>query len=362
MTCKAYVKGDNLHVHFNDTSLVYDGLSFQLGDAVTNFSAFPEEASTAIFTAFKEVFVKMFLGDMEYPVAIDTFKAIAGSISETNPYLNYYLDHYCVALLCPLEYRSELPELVRNFLVDRGQSETVRQSMKKVDVLNPNTFSQGLLEIFSSDFVKRQARIKEDFEAITGTTKDFEGLTPMQRVYMLSRQGKNYFGGQFKVTLEPDLLNLPQKNLGKIKSALLENDADIVEMVEISSLDDLLGFELFHTMKQDLILRKCKHCGEFFIVRGRIDTEYCERIKKGETKSCSIIGPTRTYWNSKSGDEIHTQFNKAYKRMHSRQRVGKMTNQEFYEWSEEARAKRDECEAGGITLAEFKTWLGNKKP
>jgi len=38
------------------------------------------------------------------------------------------------------------------------------------------------------------------------------------------------------------------------------------------------------------------------------------------------------------------------KRNHSRQRVGKMTNQQFCEWSEEARKKRDECEARELTL------------
>jgi len=38
--------------------------------------------------------------------------------------------------------------------------------------------------------------------------------------------------------------------------------------------DDLLGFELYHTLKADFLLRKCKHYGDFFIKRGRIDIEY----------------------------------------------------------------------------------------
>jgi len=60
-------------------------------------------------------------------------------------------------------------------------------------------------------------------------------------------------------------------------------------------------------------------------------------------------------------DPIYVAFQKAYKRNHSRQRVGKMTQKEFYEWSEEARHKRGECEAGRLTLDEFKAWLGNKR-
>ena len=69
----------------------------------------------------------------------------------------------------------------------------------------------------------------------------------------------------------------------------------------------------------------------------------------------------KNYWDSKVDDPIYTAFKKAYKRNHSRQRVGKMTQTEFYEWSEEARQKRSECESGKLSLDEFVEWLGNKK-
>jgi len=141
---------------------------------------------------------------------------------------------------------------------------------------------------------------------------------------------------------------------------MLKHKIDIVETAEISDIDSLLGFEIYHTLKAGLPIRKCKHCGDYFVVRGRIDTEYCDRIKEGERKPCSIIGATRSYWGSKADDPVHIEFQKAYKRNHSRQRVGKMTHNEFQVWSEEARNKRSECEAGMLSLDEFKFWLGNK--
>ena len=76
---------------------------------------------------------------------------------------------------------------------------------------------------------------------------------------------------------------------------------------------------------------------------------------------CSIIGATRSYWGNKEGDFIYAEFQQAYKRNHSRRRVGKMTPNEFYEWSEEARKKRGECEAGLLSIDEYRVWLGNKK-
>ena len=57
---------------------------------------------------------------------------------------------------------------------------------------------------------------------------------------------------------------------------------------------------------------------------------------------------------------MYAEFQKAYKRNHSRRRVGTMTAGEFYEWSEEARRLRGECEAGRLALEEFRVWLGNK--
>ena len=158
--------------------------------------------------------------------------------------------------------------------------------------------------------------------------------------------------------LAPDYSPMPE-DLGKIKSTLLEHKVDVVEMVEIETFDDLLGYGLHHTLKTELPIRKCKHCGEYFFVRGRSDTEYCDRKKPGKSKPCNIIGATRNYWESKADDPVYTEFQKAYKRNHSRRRVGTMTPSEFFEWSEEARRLRGECDAGRMTLDEFRMWLGN---
>jgi hypothetical protein len=60
---------------------------------------------------------------------------------------------------------------------------------------------------------------------------------------------------------------MPEGDLGKIKSTLLENKVDVVEMVDIQTLDDLLGFELYHTLKADLPIRKCVNTAMNFLSR-----------------------------------------------------------------------------------------------
>ena len=116
----------------------------------------------------------------------------------------------------------------------------------------------------TEDFKKRQTRLREDFESITSSAEDFAGLNPMQRLYLLSvQQKRNCLSGEFKTTIAPDYQNMPTDDLGKIKSTFLENKENVVEIVDIETLDELSGFELYHTLKLDLRLRKCKHCGQF---------------------------------------------------------------------------------------------------
>ena len=356
MNCQAYLKDGLLCVGFNQSSLVFSGIQYPLGDGATNFSMFPERIYRMMFGQFRAEFLLSIENQETEKELLDTLRGYVEATGGMNPYFNFYMDFYTFFLLCLRAQRSEIPKLLRSFVVD-GELWDI-DSVDFTDASESSLWAAGLL---IEDIKTRQIRLKEDYEAITGGAKELAGLNPMQWLYLLSKQGRNYLSGEFRTTLAADYSPMPEDDLGKIKSALLENKVDVVEMVEIKNLDDLLRFELYHTLKADMLIRRCKHCGEFFIVRGRIDTEYCDRVKEGETKPCSIIGATRSYWGSKNGDAVYTEFQKAYKRNHSRQRVGKMTNQEFYEWSEEARRKRGECEAGRLSLEEFRVWLGNKK-
>ena len=358
MNCQVYLKDGFLCVGFNQSSMMFDELQYELGGAITDFSMLPERIVRNVFEQFREEFLLSIKNAETTEKLADTLREYVKELTDITPYLNFYMDFYVFLLLALKAKRSETVQVLKSFLLDNGKD----VNMDGVDFSNPVSLSLWEIDILIEDMKKRQVRLKEDFDAITGNAEDFAGLSPMQRLYLLSKQGRNYLSGEFKTRLAPDYTEMPKGNhLDKIKSALLENKVDIVEMVDIRDLDDLLKFELYHTLKSDLIIRKCKHCGEYFVVRGRIDTEYCDRIKEGETKPCSIIGATRSYWGSKLEDPIHIEFQKAYKRNHSRQRVGKMTNLEFYEWSEEARSKRGECETGRLTLEEFRAWLGNKR-
>ena len=357
MNCQVYLKDGLLCVSFNETSMIFSEIQYQLGNAAADFSMLPERLVKIIFGQLRAEFLLSIENQENETELLDTLRKYVVELTNINPYFVFYMDIYVFFFLCLRNQRSEIPIVLRSFLTNEGKA----WDIDGVDFSNMEESSLWVAEVLVKDINNRQTRLKEDYDAITGGGVTISGLTPMQHLYLLSKQGRNYLSGEFKTTLKPTYpISSKENDPAIIKSILLENAVDIVEMIEVKNLDDLLSYEMYQTLKSELLIRKCKHCGEYFIVRGRIDIEYCDRIKEGERKPCSIIGATRNYWGSKAGDPIHTAFQKAYKRNHSRQRTGKMTSKEFYEWSEEARRKRGECEVGKLTIEEFTAWLGNK--
>jgi len=132
---------------------------------------------------------------------------------------------------------------------------------------------------------------------------------------------------------------------------------EIALLFEIESVKDLLRFEFIKMIEHDIFIKKCKNCERFFIPKGRIDAEYCDRIWGDGPRKCSEIGAMKRYGKKISSNPILDAHKKTYRRFNSRARTGKMTNAEFLTWAEEAARKRDECLAGKLPFDEFIAWL-----
>ena len=125
----------------------------------------------------------------------------------------------------------------------------------------------------------------------------------------------------------------------------------------LNSIDDMIRFELMSMLIFYVDFKKCKCCGKYFVPSGRSDSQYCDRIF-GDTKSrCSQIGALKTFEKSHKNDPIHKAYIKAYRRMDSRQRANLITKAEFKDFGKTARAERQRCYNGEITLEQFQTWL-----
>ena len=100
----------------------------------------------------------------------------------------------------------------------------------------------------------------------------------------------------------------------------------------------------------------------YFILDGRCDIAYCPRpLAHQPEKTCQDVGALNKYMDKVHAVPIRTEFHKAYKRNHSRVRVGSITQTEFLEWSDEARDKRDQCIAGEMDKDEFMEWTNQDR-
>ena len=86
--------------------------------------------------------------------------------------------------------------------------------------------------------------------------------------------------------------------------------------------------------------------------------EYCDRPFDEKGRTCKEIGAFRVWEKSKSGDEVFKVYRREYKKRFAWIKSGRLTQEEFYAWSEKAREKKAECESGKTTLEEFGRWLG----
>ena len=133
------------------------------------------------------------------------------------------------------------------------------------------------------------------------------------------------------------------------------------EVLKTECLEDVVNFLIYKYLTLNLRMKKCKYCGRFF---GSIDSyhsEYCIRRIKGSSGSCRSLGSIKLYEQKIFESPAVREFKRSYKAHNSRVRYGSMTKEAFKAWSAKARAMRDKCLAGEITLDELIAWLDSDK-
>lgn len=135
---------------------------------------------------------------------------------------------------------------------------------------------------------------------------------------------------------------------------------------EFSCIAEILELEFTKMLEHDVRFRKCKRCGRYFIMKGNYDTNYCDSIAPGETRTCQELAAGENYRAKHADDKGLAIYNKYYKRYAARVKVRQIKEDAFKQWKYQAMTKRDECNAGVITPEEYIQWMEdyfpNRKP
>ncbi len=135
---------------------------------------------------------------------------------------------------------------------------------------------------------------------------------------------------------------------------------------EVRSIAAMLELEFTKMLEQDIRFRKCTRCGKYFIMKGNYDTNYCDRIAAGQTRTCQELAAIDNYRAKVADNEALAIYSKYYKRYSARLKVHQIKEEDFKKWRYQALTKRDECTDGKITPQELTDWMEasfpNRKP
>lgn len=125
-----------------------------------------------------------------------------------------------------------------------------------------------------------------------------------------------------------------------------------------NTIRDLIDFSLRDCVEKNIPLRRCRNCGRYFPIVGRITAEYCSRPQPSG-KLCRNIVPVQKWARNSKKDLVFSEYRREYKRHFAWIKAGRISEEQFSAWAKQAKAKKHECDAEKISLDEFKAWLKN---
>lgn len=128
------------------------------------------------------------------------------------------------------------------------------------------------------------------------------------------------------------------------------------EILYPNTIRDLIDFSLRECVKREIPVRRCRNCGRYFPIIGRVTAEYCSR-PSASGKLCRSTAPVRKWAESRRSDQVFQEYRREYKRRFTWIKVGKLTEEQFASWHKAAKARKKDCDREVISLDEFKAWL-----
>lgn len=157
----------------------------------------------------------------------------------------------------------------------------------------------------------------------------------------------------------------------------MNNSKNVLSKIKNSNIKIVTGYA-FHTTEEGLLcellkmieaniqFRRCKNCGDFFIITNSHNATCCNKIYKDTKLTCQQIYANKVYNKKINNNPIIKEFKKTYKRKYAQVSNMKLTQEEFRIWLDKATIKRNEAaemytkNPDDQIVQEFKRYLGNK--
>ena len=121
----------------------------------------------------------------------------------------------------------------------------------------------------------------------------------------------------------------------------------------------MVDYSLRSCVERGVTVRCCKNCGRWFPQTGRVSAEYCERPVAPGQQTCREMGAFQQWTRKQSDDPVFKAYRKEYKRRFAWIRAGRISDTDFYAWSEKVREEKKKCDSAALSLEDFTAWLKN---
>lgn len=127
-----------------------------------------------------------------------------------------------------------------------------------------------------------------------------------------------------------------------------------------ASILGMIDYSLRSCVERDSTVRCCKNYGRYFPQTGRVSTEYRERPVTEGQQTCRATGDLLQQRAKKWSDNlVFKASRKEYKKRFARIKARRISDTDFYAWSEQTREMKQKCHCGDITLEEYEKWWKN---
>ena len=146
---------------------------------------------------------------------------------------------------------------------------------------------------------------------------------------------------------------------------LIKANEHRVEKITVSiptSIESLIYFSLLNVLENNLILKICKNCNNYFFANNS-KTEYCNNIAPYSDKPCIEIGRNHSFMKSLNEDDLLERYYKIYHRKATLARRNpdiKEYVKSFDNYKKFGKIKLADYKSKSISQEEFKSWLDKK--
>ena len=241
----------------------------------------------------------------------------------------------------------------------------------KKDEYSESEFNELLNKIYDkkvSSFKKIQGQVDEilDYTIIHPRRKDF---TPIDRLLVLQTVHENLTllrNNNMETLIFYKLNNAPISNKTENEIYdLIKANGHRVEKITVSippSIESLIYFSLLNVLENNLILKICKNCNNYFFANNS-KTEYCNNIAPYSDKPCIEIGRNHSFMKGLNEDALLERYYKIYHRKATLARRNpdiKEYVKSFDNYKKFGKIKLADYKSKSISKEEFKIWLDKK--